>query len=109
MQMDLQTLSRKELLQLREDVEKELKTVEERERREALKAAEEAAAKFGFSLDDLSGGGKKSKRAKSSRAATGPKYRNPDDPDKTWSGLGRKPQWFHDALAKGIDPKDLEI
>jgi DNA-binding protein H-NS len=107
MAIDLKAMSRKDLMKLKEDVVKALRDAETRERREALKAAEKAAAEFGFSLTELSGitGGKGS--SKGPKAA--PKYRNPDDPEQTWSGRGRKPQWIHDAMAKGIDVSDLEI
>ena len=108
MAVNLSKMSRKELLKLRSDVEKELKAVEKRERQEALQAAKEAAAKFGFSLDELAGGGKGKRRGKG-RGPAEPKYRNPDNPDQTWSGLGRRPQWFNDAVAKGTNPEDLEI
>ena len=107
MAMDLSAMSRKELLKLQKDVEKALKDAEQRERREALKAAEKAAAEFGFSLTELSGDAKP--RAAGKKPKTPPKYRNPENPEQTWSGRGRKPQWVHDALAKGHDITDLEI
>ena len=53
MSLDLNQMSRKDLLQLRKDVEKALKDAEQRERTEALKAAEQAAAEYGFSLDEV--------------------------------------------------------
>lgn len=107
MAVSLKNMSRKDLLKLRDDVEKELTLVEERERKEALRAAEDAAAKFGFSLDDLSGGRKR--KGKGARSKSAPKYRNPDNADQTWTGLGRKPQWFHDQVGKGVDPSKMEI
>lgn len=106
MAIDLTAMSRKELLQLQDDVEKALKEAEQRERREALKAAEQAAAEFGFSLAELSG---EAKRGTGKPSKTPPKYRNPEDPEQTWSGRGRKPQWVHDALTRGADITDLEI
>lgn len=109
MAVNLNKMSRKDLLKLRDDVEKELKAVEKRERKEALEAAKEAAAKFGFSLDELSGGGKGRKKRAKGRGPAEPKYRNPDNSEQTWSGLGRRPQWFNDAVAKGTNPEDLEI
>ncbi|SDX13246.1 DNA-binding protein H-NS [Ruegeria halocynthiae] len=105
MAIDLEKMSRKELLELRNQVEKALKSAETRERKEALKAAEKAAAEFGFSLSELPLDGiKPSKGAK-----TKPKYHNPNDPSQTWTGRGRKPQWIHDALKAGADITDLEI
>lgn len=38
-----------------------------------------------------------------------PKYRNPNNPEETWSGRGVKPRWFRDALAAGISPEEMEI
>ncbi|EEE38985.1 DNA-binding protein, H-NS family [Rhodobacteraceae bacterium KLH11] len=105
MAIDFDKMSRKELLELRGQVEKALKRAETRERKEALKAAENAAAEYGFSLSELSGDVAKS--AKGPKAAA--KYRNPNDPTQTWTGRGRKPQWVHDVLKAGADISDLEI
>ncbi|WP_170427038.1 H-NS histone family protein [Ruegeria arenilitoris] len=100
---ELEKMSRKELLDLRDQVEKAIVNAEKRERKEALKAAEKAAAEFGFSLSELAEDSPTS--GKTARA----KYRNPADPKQTWSGRGRKPQWLHDALQSGADISDLEI
>lgn len=105
MAINLQAMSRKELLDLQGQVEKALRNAEASERRAALKAAEKAAAEFGFSLNDLSGGG----RTAGKRSKAPPKYCNPANPEQTWSGMGRKPKWIHEALAKGTDLSDLEI
>lgn len=105
MALNLTAMSRKELLQLQNDVEKALKDAEKRDRREALKAAEHAAAEYGYPLEDLVGG----KKSAGARPKAAPKYRNPENPEQTWTGRGRRPQWVHDALAKGTDISDLEI
>lgn len=104
MSINLKSMSRKELLQLQKDVEAALKNADARERREALKAAEKAAAEFGFSLTELNGAAPKSGRSKSM-----PKYANPEDPSQTWTGRGRKPQWIHEAIDAGKDLTTLEI
>lgn len=105
MTVDLSSMSQKELLALRKDIDKALVAAEEKARREALDAAKKAAAEFGFSLDELL----KSVEPGKKRSKSPAKYRNPDNPAQTWSGLGRKPRWIHDALAKGTDLKKLEI
>ena len=33
----------------------------------------------------------------------------PENPDATWSGRGRQPDWFKSAIAAGKAPEDLEI
>ncbi|WP_299642642.1 H-NS histone family protein [uncultured Ruegeria sp.] len=105
MGINLEQMSRKDLLALRDDVEKALVKAEKRERQEALKAAEKAAAEFGFSLSELSGEAPRSLKPTKTKA----KYRNPENPDQTWTGRGRKPQWVHDALTAGADISELEI
>ena len=108
MKINLSGMTRKQLEKLRGDVDNALKDVVSRDRKEARKAAAQAAAKFGFSLDDLNGGaGGGAKRAK--KPAGVAKFANPADPSQTWTGKGRQPQWYKDAVAKGTDPKKLAI
>jgi DNA-binding protein H-NS len=106
---DLSKKSRKQLEQLIKDAQKALKSLEAKEKRVARAAAEAAAAKFGFKLSELTGPAKKepskSKATKSGQA----KYANPQDPSQTWSGKGRQPGWFKDAIASGADPASLKV
>ncbi|MCJ8333704.1 MAG: H-NS histone family protein [Epibacterium sp.] len=107
MSVDLSQMTRKELLQLQEDVAVALKEAEQRELSEAMKAVEQAAAQYGYSLDEVLGSSQKTQTSKKSKAA--PKYRNPDDHSETWTGRGRKPYWVHKALTDGVDISALEI
>jgi DNA-binding protein H-NS len=106
MAIDLKPLSRKELVKLQQDVAKALKDAEIRDLREARKAAERAVSEFGFSLDEISGGKLPARKTKTAGAA---KYRNPNNPDQTWSGRGRRPGWMVEAINAGVDPATLEI
>lgn len=103
MKIDLEKLSKDELLALQKDVAKALKTLDARRKAEAKKAAEAAVREYGFSLDDLLDG----KGPKGSKGIA--KYRNPDDPSQTWTGRGRKPNWINAALKKGKSLDDLKI
>jgi DNA-binding protein H-NS len=38
-----------------------------------------------------------------------PKYQNPEEPSETWSGRGKTPRWFMEALRKGHKPEDFAI
>jgi DNA-binding protein H-NS len=115
MAFNLKAMTAKELTKLKKDVEKALKSAEERARRDALKAVEKAAAEFGFSFDELSGKAKPkvarkgTKKKSKAKAKAAPKYRNPADPEQTWSGRGRQPFWFKEAVTGGTDPSSLEI
>ncbi len=103
MAIDLSKMSEKELVKLRGEIEKKLTGLEKQKREDARKAAEAAAKKHGFSLTDLLGA------PKPARKAAVAKYRDPANPSQTWSGRGRQPAWFKDAVAKGTDPSDLEV
>lgn len=38
-----------------------------------------------------------------------PKYRNPHDPEVTWSGRGKQPRWLVALIAKGHRPEEFLI
>lgn len=101
---DLNSLSMKELKELQSQVAKAIADFEERRKRQALAELEEKAKAMGFSLAELTGAVKTRKRSPSVA-----KYANPADKSDTWSGRGRKPRWFSEALAKGKKPQDLAI
>lgn len=108
MNIDLNTMSHKELEKLLVDVKAAMKNAQTRDRREALKAAEKAAAEFGFSLDELSGTAGSKKGGKAKRPSV-PKFANPADASQTWTGKGRQPKWYVEAIEAGKKPADLEI
>lgn len=96
-------LSLDELKQIKKDAEKAIESFEARKRQDAFAAVQAKAEEMGFSLQDLVGTGK------ASGTKSAPKYRNPKDPSKTWTGRGRQPQWVKDTLAKGGKLEDLLI
>ncbi|CUH77957.1 H-NS family nucleoid-associated regulatory protein [Tropicibacter naphthalenivorans] len=102
MDINLETLSHDELVQLISDAQKALKTVDARRKAEAKRAAEKAAKEFGFSLDEVLDAG-----VKGSKGA--PKYANPDDATQTWTGRGRKPNWLIEALEAGKSLDDMAL
>lgn len=103
--IDLTSLNRSELEQLQKDVEKAIQDYDARMRTAALKAVQEAAEEYGFSLEDLF----ELKSNRKGKAKVAPKYINPESPAETWTGRGRRPQWFQDALQAGKTPEDLAV
>lgn len=103
-QIDLNDFSLKELKQLSKDVEKAIATYADRQKAEARAELEAKAKEMGFSLAELLG-----MEAKKTRAPAQAKYQHPENSSLTWSGRGRKPQWFAEALAAGKTPEDLSI
>ena len=101
---NLEAMSLKELRQLQKDLAKAISTFEDRHKAEARAKLEAIAKEMGYSLAELVG-----TETKFSRAPAVAKYRHPENPALTWSGRGRRPQWFVEALAGGRAASDLAI
>lgn len=104
MDIDLNSLSLKELKDLQAQVAKTINGYEDRRKKEALAELESKARDMGFSLAELTGIAPPRKRAPASA-----KYANPADQTDTWSGRGRKPRWFDAAIKAGKKPEDMAI
>ncbi|HUW54683.1 MAG TPA: H-NS histone family protein [Rhodanobacter sp.] len=85
--------------QIRQNELRKEKVVKLRDKIHALLKAE------GYTFEDIFGRGK----AKRTSSPVAPKYRNPANPAQTWSGRGKRPHWFNDALKAGKKEKDLAI
>ncbi|MHC0054784.1 H-NS histone family protein [Actibacterium sp. D379-3] len=107
MDTDLNTMTREELLTLRARIDTALERLAKEEKKKALEAVKQAAKTHGFTLAELIplvDGDKPARKAKQPA-----KYRNPDNPNQTWSGHGRPPGWMKAALETGISLSDLAI
>ncbi len=101
---NLEAMSLKELRQLQKDLAKAISTYEDRHKAEARTKLEAIAKEMGYSLAELIG-----IEVKATRAPALAKYRHPENAALTWSGRGRKPQWFVEALAAGKSADDLAV
>jgi DNA-binding protein H-NS len=112
----------KTLAQLAAEIQKlqaEADKLRDKERGDVIDRIKEAIAVYGLTAADLGLGGRGRGRqvhdsttvAKERRVAAGRKspavvkYR--DDKGNTWSGHGRRPQWYLDAIASGKSGDDL--
>lgn len=109
MSVDLSGMSRTELQQLANDVEKQLKLAAQEERKAAIKAAKIAAQEHGFEIEELFGAGGAPVKTKTGKSINPPKYRNPENPEQTWSGRGRRPGWIAEAEKAGKSLEDMAI
>ena len=101
---DLEALSLSELKKMHKDIAKAITTYEDRQKEEARAKVEAFARELGYSLAELVGSD-----AKPKRAPVAPKYRHLENPALTWSGRGRKPQWFVEALEADKTAEDMAI
>lgn len=107
MKIDLEKLSIEELTQLQKDVADAIAGYERKKKREAVEELEAKAKELGFaSLSDVIGD---QNVKKGGRRKVAPKYRHPENRSLEWSGRGRRPVWFRDALESGVSEEDMRI
>lgn len=100
---DFETMSLDELKRLKRDLDKAITNFDERRKAEAKRDLEAKAREYGFSLSELL----ETKNTK--RGTVEPKYSNPNNSDQTWTGRGRQPIWYREAIEAGTDPDELKI
>ncbi|MFK7753164.1 MAG: H-NS family nucleoid-associated regulatory protein [Sedimentitalea sp.] len=105
-EIDLDDLSYADLKALEKKVAKTIKGFKARKLKEARAAVAAKAKEMGYSLEELLGEAT-AKDAKKAQAVA--KYQHPENPALTWSGRGRQPVWFKEAIAAGTSPDDLDI
>jgi DNA-binding protein H-NS len=104
MAIDLKSLNLTQLRDLMRRAElREKELLKERTARVRAKMVALAKSE-GLSFDEVVGRASPRRKTKSVK----PKYRNPVD-GSTWSGRGKRPRWFNDALKSGKKEKDLLI
>jgi len=101
--MNLDDMTLEELKQLRKDVDKAIATYEARQLARVRAKLEAQAKEMGYKLEDVLSAPKKGK------SQGIPKYRHPKNPTLTWTGKGRKPEWFKQAIDEGMNAEDLKI
>ena len=112
MTVDLNGMSKKELEKLRTRIDKALEKAKAQDMRAAQDAAAKAAAAFGYSLEELAQAPARARKPRGSGAPKTkgvPRFRNPDDANQTWTGKGRKPEWYKAAIEAGKTDADLAI
>ncbi|SMF82117.1 DNA-binding protein H-NS [Tistlia consotensis] len=71
------------------------------ERKSALEEARKAAGKHGFTLEELLAEAPKKRGRSGGSRQLKPKFRHPENPETTWSGVGRRPRWIVEAEEAG--------
>lgn len=110
----------KELAQIQKQIaklEQQANELKKKEARDVIARIKEAIAFYGLTPADLGFGGAKGRkagatkvggtRAKSRGKASAGRIKYRDEHGNTWTGHGRRPQWFLDAVAAGKTPEQL--
>lgn len=114
MAKNLQTLL-KQIAQL----QKQADALRSREKADVVGRIKEAIAHYGITADELFGGTGATRKRAAKKAAAKPRKsaakkpggvaKYTDGAGRTWSGVGKRPNWFKDALAAGKQAEDLLI
>ena len=88
-EINLPDMSYDNLEKVKEAVVAKQREAREREQAQDLNTVKVLVAKHGFKWSDI-------KPAKGPSKVT-PKYRNPENPEQTWSGRGKPPLWIKDV------------
>ncbi|RZJ13267.1 MAG: H-NS histone family protein [Rubrivivax sp.] len=114
MAKNLQTLL-KQIAQL----QKQADALRSREKADVVGRIQEAISHYGISADELFGGASAPRKRAAAKATGRPRktaVKKPggvakytDGAGRTWSGVGKRPNWFKDALAAGKQAEDMLV
>jgi DNA-binding protein H-NS len=99
MAIDLTDLSINDLEKLIANAKARIEQLKRQQMTELRRSLEQQAREAGFDIYDLFGVVRA--KAASEKKPVAPKYRDPDNPNNTWTGRGKHPVWLRDALAAG--------
>jgi DNA-binding protein H-NS len=94
----LEKMSYADLSELRTQIDRLMVDKQSSERSALRQKMTDLARDHGLSLDEVLGKGRKGK------GSVAPKYRDPKNPENTWTGRGRMPLWMV-AATKGNKAK----
>lgn len=103
----VKALSYPELKLMREAITDEMKEKSEAIRDELPQRVAALGEEYGLSIRDVVG--KRKRRAKKPGGEAAVAYQNPDNPQETWKGAGRKPKWLKVRLDAGEDLEAFAI
>jgi DNA-binding protein H-NS len=103
----LQDLSEVELQSFIENAEKALKDKQANKRKDVIAQIKELAASIGVGVDIIESEKKAPRKNQGVKVA--PKYRHPNNNDKTWTGRGVMPKWLRELLDAGHQRSEFEI
>jgi DNA-binding protein H-NS len=112
MAMNLRSLNTKQLDDLIERAQRRKEELQRGQIAEVRAKIQGILKSTGLGLEDVfRGPGRPGRRGPHSTKGkkVAPKYRNPADKSQTWSGRGRQPVWFREALRKGKKEVNLLI
>lgn len=105
MSIDLASLSITELEQLIREAGARIEVVKREQYAQLRQSLEAQARAAGFDVYELFN----IDRSKGSKRVATSIYRNPKDPEQTWAGIGKRPEWIRAAINAGESLESMKI
>ena len=106
-------LSEEQLNQLISRAGDELENIKKRKFEEVKTQIKELSESVGMTPEEMVMEMQRGRRTgRAGSAAKAPKtiaYQNPDNPNETWGGRGKRPNWILEKLEQGIQLQDLRV
>lgn len=99
--LNLQEVGLDFLIDARDKIEKAIAWHERKNKEKARAILKNKAKELGYELSEFSD--------ISISAKVPVKYINPENPRQKWSGRGRRPLWFKEAIMNGVKPETLQV
>jgi len=97
-----------DLVEMRDDIEIVIREKKEEATEEFKKEVEDRAKKLGIDLASLYGAKRRGPKA-GGGSTVAVKYRDPKNPDNTWSGRGRPAKWLSEYMDRGRKKEDFLV
>ena len=95
----LGVMNDRDLRKILDGIDHELETRKRRDSARAFREIMDILDRYGLTMDDVLG----------TASEMPPQYANPLKPEQTWDGIGRRPDWFKEALDRGISIDTMYI
>lgn len=105
MSIDLTTLSVPQLERLISEAGSRIEVLKREQFVSLRRSLEAQAREAGFDVYALFG----SKVEKAAKPGGEAKYRNPKNPEQTWAGIGKRPDWLRAAINAGESLESMRV
>lgn len=105
-------LSESELGLIIERAEQALEQIKKQKFDEVQEQIRQLATSVGMSPEEVimqMSRGRRGSRAASAKGVRIVRYRNPEDPEQTWTGRGKHPNWLREKLQAGANLEDFKV
>ncbi|WP_209425757.1 H-NS histone family protein [Pararhodobacter sp. SW119] len=109
---DLEKMSPRELEDLARQVTAMAEKKKDQFKKDLRKELVDRIRAEGFTVGDIfpeAGTGARGRKKSSSASNAGVKFQDPNNPENTWSGAGRLPNWLKEAVKQGHEKEEFAV